>query len=50
MKIKIPSTEITQVFDHLDTNKDGFIDYTEFCGLCEEKRRDIDPFEMPIDI
>ena len=45
MKIKIASDDLTKVFDYLDTNKDGFIAYNEFCGLCEEKRRNIDPFD-----
>ena len=45
MKIKIAGSDLTSVFDHLDSNKDGFIDYNEFCGLCEEKRRNIDPFD-----
>eukprot|EP00350_Pseudokeronopsis_sp_OXSARD2_P011858 CAMPEP_0170550304 /NCGR_PEP_ID=MMETSP0211-20121228/8368_1 /TAXON_ID=311385 /ORGANISM="Pseudokeronopsis sp., Strain OXSARD2" /LENGTH=155 /DNA_ID=CAMNT_0010856779 /DNA_START=813 /DNA_END=1283 /DNA_ORIENTATION=+ len=26
-------------------NEDGVIDYTEFCNLCEEKRRNIDPYD-----
>ena len=29
----------------MDTNGDGSIGYTEFCQLCEEKWRNIDPFE-----
>jgi len=29
----------------LDINKDGYITYNEFCGMCEEKRRNIDPFD-----
>jgi hypothetical protein len=28
----------------MDKNNDGSIDYSEFCNLCEEKRRNIDPF------
>lgn len=34
------------MFDYLDKNKDSYITYQEFCSLCEEKRRDIDPFEL----
>lgn len=33
------------MFDYLDRNKDGFVCYKEFCYLCEEKRRGIDPFD-----
>ena len=44
MKIKIASSDINQVFEYLDTNKDGYINYLEFCELCEEKRKNIDPF------
>ena len=33
------------VFKYLDKNNDGFISYSEFCFLCEEKRRNIDPFD-----
>ena len=29
----------------MDTNGDGHIGYSEFCQLCEEKWRNIDPFE-----
>lgn len=45
MKIKLLSEDIDKIFTYLDKNKDGYICYQEFCGLCEEKRRDIDPFE-----
>lgn len=33
------------MFDYLDKNRDGFVSYSEFCFLCEEKRRNIDPFD-----
>jgi hypothetical protein len=33
------------MFNSLDVDKNGVIDYNEFCNLCEEKRRNIDPFE-----
>ena len=46
LKIKMAAADVTQVFDYLDVNKDGYITYNEFCALCEEKRRDIDPFEL----
>ena len=46
MKIKIGAEDVKAVFEYLDKDKDGYIKYLEFCGLCEEKRRNIDPFEM----
>ncbi|CDW86344.1 ef hand family protein [Stylonychia lemnae] len=45
MKIKIAASDLQQVFDYLDQNQDGYINYHEFCNLCEEKRRNIDPFD-----
>ena len=33
------------VFDYLDSDLDDRLSYNEFCGLTEEKRRNIDPFE-----
>ncbi len=45
LKVKLSSADVTSVFDFLDKNKDGFISYSEFCYLCEEKRRNIDPFD-----
>ena len=41
----MPQEDLSAVFNYLDANKDGFIDYNEFTALTEEKRRDIDPFE-----
>ena len=45
MNIKIPKGDIKRVFRYLDDDNNGCIDYREFCNLCEEKRRKIDPFE-----
>ena len=44
LKIKLSSTDIDLVFNYLDKSGDNQISYSEFCNLCEEKRRDIDPF------
>jgi Ca2+-binding EF-hand superfamily protein len=46
LKIKLSSSDINSVFEYLDTSKDGHLTYSEFCNLCEEKRRNIDPFEV----
>lgn len=41
------ASDVNLVFEHLDSSpKDSYISYQEFCALCEEKRRDIDPFEI----
>lgn len=42
--IKLPAAKIKQMFEYIDTDKDGQIQYTEFCELCEESRRGIDPY------
>ena len=44
LKIKMASSDIQLVFEYLDNNKDGFVHYQEFCGLCEESRKNTDPF------
>jgi Ca2+-binding EF-hand superfamily protein len=38
LKVKLQSSDVSLVFEHLDKNKDGFINYQEFCGISEEKR------------
>ena len=45
MRIKLPKADIDRVFKHLDQDGDGHINYKEFCGFTEEKRRGIDPFD-----
>lgn len=45
MKVKLTTSDASNVFEYLDKNKDGFVNYAEFCHLCEEKRRNIDPFD-----
>ncbi|TNV73715.1 hypothetical protein FGO68_gene1155 [Halteria grandinella] len=45
LKVKLSSNDLQLVFDYLDKNRDGFVSYSEFCYLCEEKRRNIDPFD-----
>jgi Ca2+-binding EF-hand superfamily protein len=46
MRIKLNEKDMNMVFDHLDKDGDGVIDYNEFCELAEEKRRNIDPFSQ----
>jgi hypothetical protein len=43
--VKLSSADVAMVFEYLDKNSDSFISYNEFCFLCEEKRRGIDPFD-----
>ncbi len=45
LKIKMSGSDLTSVFEYLDRDQDNLISYGEFCHLCEERRRDIDPFE-----
>jgi len=44
LKLIIPSDEQAQIFNFLDKDCDGYISYSEFCELCEERQRGIDPF------
>lgn len=46
LKIKMASSDLNLIFSYLDKNGDNYVTYQEFCGLCEEKRRNIDPFEF----
>ena len=45
LRVKLPKKDIDLVFDTMDIDQDGFINYKEFCGFSEEKRRNIDPFD-----
>ena len=44
LKIVIDDSEIDKVFDFLDKNKDGLLDYNEFWFLLDEKFKNLDPF------
>jgi Ca2+-binding EF-hand superfamily protein len=46
MKIKLPQGDIDRIFNYLDVSNDGQLSYSEFCNLCEERRRNIDPFQV----
>ena len=45
LRVKLTKDDLDKVFDYLDKDRDQSLDYSEFCGLSEEKRRNIDPFE-----
>lgn len=45
LRVKLPKQDVDKVFDFMDKNKDGNMNYHEFCGFSEEKRRNIDPFD-----
>ena len=49
MRVKLPKKDIDDVFDYMDSDGDCTLNYKEFCGFTEEKRRNIDPFDAPID-
>jgi len=44
LKIVMDDSETDKVFDFLDQNKDGFLDYNEFCFLLDEKFKNLDPY------
>ena len=46
LRVKLPKAEVDKVFDHMDQDGDGKLNYHEFCGFSEEKRRNIDPFDQ----
>lgn len=43
LKVKITVRELLECFDYLDRDKNGYITYSEFCGLSSERRNDQDP-------
>ena len=46
--IKYTSSELKDIFKYMDKENKGNIDYRMFCSLCEERRRDIDPFSNQV--
>lgn len=45
LNIKFTSIEINTIFTYLDSNQKGYVTYSDLCKLCEETRREIDPFQ-----
>lgn len=45
LRVKLSKTDIDLVFRHMDQDNDNALNYKEFCGFSEEKRRNIDPFD-----
>ena len=45
LAIKFTRQQVQDVFNYLDKDNDKIITYTDFCELCEERRRSIDPFD-----
>jgi Ca2+-binding EF-hand superfamily protein len=43
--VKFNRQQIAELFKRLDSDGDGYLTYQDFCELCEEKIRDIDPFD-----
>ena len=37
------------MFEYLDKDRDGHLTYKEFSDLCEERRRNIDPFDKIVE-
>jgi len=45
LRVKLNKEDIDRVFEHMDKDRSGTLNYHEFCGFSEEKRRNIDPFD-----
>jgi hypothetical protein len=49
LKVKMSIEDQLQCFKFLDKNMKGYLDYKDFCNLCEERRRGIDPATKLLD-
>lgn len=38
LKVKLQSKDLLLVFNHLDSGKKGYLDYSDFCNLSDDKR------------
>ena len=45
LRVKLSKKDMDLVFQNMDHDCDGQLNYKEFCGFSEEKRRNIDPFD-----
>ena len=45
-RIKMSEQDALKCFKYLNSKNDGEICYNQFCGLIEERRRNIDPFTL----
>ena len=45
LRVKLSKDDVEHVFEYMDHDEDGALNYKEFCGFVEEKRRNIDPFD-----
>lgn len=43
LKVKLSSKDQLLIFNYLDKDRKGYIDYADFCNLSEERRNNIDP-------
>ena len=45
LKIKFQVNQVDAMFKYLDRDQKGYISFGDFSELCEEKRRQLDPFD-----
>jgi hypothetical protein len=45
LQMKFTRSQVAELFKRLDLDGDGVLSYLDFCELCEEKVREIDPFD-----
>lgn len=43
LKVKLSSRDQLLIFNYLDSDRKGYIDYNDFCGMCDERRNNMDP-------
>lgn len=48
LRIKYQVDIIAEIFQKLDRDNKGYISYNDFCELSEEKRRNLDAFDLEI--
>ena len=44
LQMKFTRQQAADLFRRLDLDGDGYLSYQDFCELCEERVREIDPF------